>query len=93
MLSWEPGPALEGEVVVFVVTSLNNDTHFSNETLTNEASIFLAPPPSGRVCPLYEFTVQSQNDFNRSRSGVSQQTLIPTGEGMSDRRPLCLYKI
>ncbi len=50
MLSWEPGPALEGEVVVFVVTSLNNDTHFSNETLTNEASIFLAPPPSGRVC-------------------------------------------
>ena len=67
---------------MFVVTSLNTDTLFSAEVLVNQTLITLAPPPSGRGCPLYEFTVQSRNDFNRSRSGVSQRIHIPTGEGL-----------
>ena len=88
LLSWERGYALKGEMVMFVITSLNTASLSYEESVTNETSIYMTPPPGpmGRTCPLYEFTVLSENDFNRSRSGVSQQTLIPTGKSKLYKR-------
>ena len=91
LLSWERGYAFE--TVRFVITSLNTASLSYEESFTNEASISLTPTPGpmGRTCPLYEFTVQSENDFNcisRSRLKISQQTLIPTGKNVCVTRCL-----
>lgn len=79
-LSWTPGSALEGEVVTFVITSFDLALGTSNETRVNSSLVSLnLPPPDGRSCQQFRFTVQAENDFSRSIFNVSEDAVIPTG--------------
>lgn len=79
-LSWLPGFALEGEEIIFVITSLEVATGVEVESLANTSSVTLTPTSEESTCQHYRFTVNSQNLFSLSTSEISVETLIPTGE-------------
>lgn len=82
MLSWLPGFALEGEIVTYVLTYLDLAEGNPMEIRVNNNFVTL-PPTSGtsggRMCQMFRVTVQSENDFSRSVSNISEETVVPTG--------------
>ena len=79
-LSWTPGSAIEGEEVIFIITSFNLALGTSSELYVNASSVYLAPSPQGRSCQYFKFTVHSENGFGRSNTDDSEETIIPTGK-------------
>ena len=79
-LSWEPGFALEGEEVTFTITYVELDSGNGNKLSTNMSAIFLTPSSHpGRTCQQYNFTVHSENRFSQSTTGITKESLLPTG--------------
>ena len=82
---WLPGFALEGEDVTFLVISEDLASGTATEYHTKVPSIFLTPytalgdDEADRACQLNRFTVLSENNFSRSTTGVSEETILPTG--------------
>ena len=79
-LSWTPGSSLEGEEVIFVITSFDLALGTSSEFYVNASSVYpVLPPPQGRSCQHFRFTVHSENGFGRSSTGENAETIIPRG--------------
>lgn len=78
-LTWEPGFALEGEDVVFIVFSEEVSSGRRTQLLTKLSSAMLSPEASGNTCQTFNFTVHSENGFSRSSTAVSQSVLLPAG--------------
>lgn len=91
-LMWLSGFALEGEEVTFPVTSVNLASGTAVEYRTRVPFIFLTPNEAvgdgkeARGCQPHRFTVHSENNFSHSIMGVSEETILPTGNMQLSRQ-------